>query len=160
TMAEPSYRTQSEVKPKVRPSNSSLVALTKALVDPAIAVACLYLASVAWGHPVGAAETILGVLTFSLMYPSTVPFRHHQHGLVRQLASNWAVVLGLLVMFGLAIDVVRVFDQNVLATWAIGTPVAQTIAHLVSPYILPRLIALRGETTAIVIGASGLGRAL
>ncbi|MCO5119335.1 MAG: undecaprenyl-phosphate glucose phosphotransferase [Burkholderiaceae bacterium] len=159
-MADSRHGTLSQLQAQVRTGNSSLVALIKALVDPAIAVACLFLSSIAWGHPLGAPEMILGVLTFSLMYPSTVPFRHHQHGLVRQLASNWAIVLGLLVMFGLAIDVVRVFDQNVLATWAIGTPVAQTVAHLVSPYILPRLIALRGETTAIVIGASGLGQAM
>lgn len=159
-MADSRHGALSQLQAKVRTGNSSLVALIKALVDPAIAVACLFLSSIAWGYPVGAPEMILGVITFSLMYPSTVPFRHHQPGLVRQLASNWAIVLGLLVMFGLAIDMVRVFDQNVLATWAIGTPIAQTVAHLVSPYILPRLIALRGETTAIVVGAGGLGRAL
>ncbi|MEZ5728854.1 MAG: undecaprenyl-phosphate glucose phosphotransferase [Burkholderiaceae bacterium] len=144
----------------MRTGNASLIALVKAVVDPGIAVLMLYLTSILWGTGFGPKEMILAVIAFSLMYPGSIPFRHRQRGIVRQIAANWSLIVALLLVFGLAIDMLRVFDPNVLAAWAIGTPLVQTLVHLLSPSVLPRLIALRGQSTAIVIGANPLGRAL
>ena len=97
---------------------------------------------------------------FSLTYPASIPFRQRSRGMIRHIAGSWALVVALLLLFGLAVDMIRVFDQNVLAAWIIGTPAAQVLAHWVSPLIVPRLIAMRGEQVAIVIGANPLGRTM
>jgi len=97
---------------------------------------------------------------FSLTYPASIPFRQRSRGMIRHIAGSWALVVALLLLFGLAVDMIRVFDQNVLAAWIIGTPAAQVLAHWVSPLIVPRLIAMRGEQVAIVIGANTLGRTM
>ncbi|HVL58709.1 MAG TPA: undecaprenyl-phosphate glucose phosphotransferase, partial [Burkholderiaceae bacterium] len=144
----------------IRTGNRSLIAFAKAVTDPLVAVVCLFAATLAWGHTVGPAEMILAVIVFSLMYPANTPFRYRQRGLIRHIAASWALVVGLLLAFGLAIDMLKVFDQNVLATWVIGTPLIQTLGHWVSPVVVPRLLALRGEHTAIIIGANELGRTL
>ena len=146
--------------PMVRTGNRSLVELSKSITDPLLAVACLFFATWAWGHEIRPAEGILAALVFSLTYPASIPFRQRSRGMIRHIAGSWALVVALLLLFGLAVDMIRVFDQNVLAAWIIGTPAAQVLAHWVSPLIVPRLIAMRGEQVAIVIGANTLGRTM
>jgi putative colanic acid biosynthesis UDP-glucose lipid carrier transferase len=146
--------------PLVRTGARSLVDFAKALVDPLLAVVCLFASTLAWGHEIGPAEMILAVITFSLIYPANIPFRQRIRGLIRHIAGSWTLVVALLLLFGLAIDMIRVFDPNVLATWFFATPVAQTVTHWFSPFVVPRLIAMRGEQVAIVIGANTLGRTM
>ncbi|RPH66715.1 MAG: undecaprenyl-phosphate glucose phosphotransferase [Burkholderiales bacterium] len=146
--------------PIVRTGNRSLIDFAKSIVDPLLAVACLFLATLAWGHEIGSAEGILAALVFALIYPANIPFRQRSRGMIRYIAGSWALVVALLLMFGLAVDMIRVFDPNVLATWFIATPAAQTITHWLSPLIVPRLIAMRGEHVAIIVGANPLGRTM
>ncbi len=159
-MSQPAEPQLVSSDPRVRTGNSSIVALIRDVADPGFAILALYVACQVWGAPFGPAEMILSVITFSLMYPGSVPYRPGQRGLLRQIGGNWALILALLGVFGLAIDMLRVFDPNVLATWAFATPLLQIGAHLGAPLLLPRLIALRGEHVAIVVGANELGRAL
>ena len=94
------------------------------------------------GQPLRAQEMVLAVLVFSLTYPGSVPFRMYQPGFIRQLLGSWGLVIGLLLLFGLMIDALRQFDQNVLAAWTIATPLVQAAAHWVSPLTLRKLVAL------------------
>ena len=159
-MVDPRTGQMIAAAPLVRTGNRSLVDFVKSLVDPLLAVGCLLGSTVAWGYPIGPAELILAVITFSLIYPASIPFRQRIRGLIRHIAGSWALVVALLLLFGLAIDMIRIFDSNVLATWFFATPVAQTVTHWISPFIVPRLIAMRGEQVAIVIGANTLGRTM
>jgi len=146
--------------PVIRTGNRSLFNVVKSVVDPLIAVACLFGATFVWRREIGSAEFVLAALVFALTFPADVPFRWRSRGMLRHIAGNWAVVLALLIPFGLALDLIRVFDQNVLATWIIATPVLQVATHLVSPYLMPRLVALRREQVAVIVGANKLGRTL
>jgi putative colanic acid biosynthesis UDP-glucose lipid carrier transferase len=65
-----------------------------------------------------------------------------------------------MLLFGLVIDALDTFETNVLATWVIATPLLQALVHILAPLTLPRLTALRGQQTAVIIGANELGRAL
>ena len=47
-----------------------------------------------------------------------------------------------------------------LADWVIGTPLVQAAAHYIGPWLLPRVLALREQDTAVIIGANELGRTL
>lgn len=144
----------------IRTGNRSVISLVKSIIDPSLAVICLLLATVAAGHPLRAQEMVLAVLTFVLSYPGSVPFRIYQPGYMRHLLGSWGLVVGLLLLFGLMIDALRQFDQNVLATWVIATPLAQAAGHWLSPRILRKLISMRPEQTAIVVAANSLGRTL
>ena len=144
----------------IRTGNRTVFSLIKSVVDPTIAIACLMLVTLAAGHPLRAQEMVLAVLVFSLTYPGTIPFSVHQPAFIRQLVGSWGLVMGLLLLFGLMIDVLKQFDQNVLAAWVIATPLAQATVHGLSPLLLRRLVALRPEQTAIVVAANSLGRTL
>lgn len=145
---------------RVKTGNNSVFALGKSLADPLIAVLCLYLATVIWQTPFGAMEMALGLVTFSLTYPGNMPFSVRQGAMLRSLAAQWALIVGVLLSFGVVIDVVRQFDFSTLATWIVITPIVQAFAHLYVPRALPHLIAMRRESTAIVIGAGELGQTL
>jgi putative colanic acid biosynthesis UDP-glucose lipid carrier transferase len=145
---------------RVRTGSSSLATLAGRAADPAIAVLMLTAAHELFGRPFDAAATLLAALAFALTYPGDVPFARQPRGLVVQLAGNWAMVIGLLLVLGLATDMLRTFDPNLLAAWVVSVPLVQTLVHVAAPRLLPRLAALQREQVAIVVGANGLGRTL
>ena len=159
-MVDPRTGQLTSIPPLVRTGNRSLVDLAKSLVDPLLAVGCLLGSTLAWGQAIRPAEVVLAALVFALIYPATVPFRQRSRGMIRHIAASWALVAALLLMFGLAVDMIRIFHPNVLATWFLATPAVQALTHWISPLFVPRLIAMRGEQVAIVIGANTLGRTL
>ncbi len=144
----------------VRTGNQSLLALLRALIDRLIAVACLFGATLLSGQEIQSASLTLAAVVFALVPASTLPFSHRPPGWLRQIAGTWAVVLGVLVLLGLATNTLRLFDQNTLAFWAISTPLVQSATHWLFPLVLPWLAALRGDHVAIIVGANKLGRTL
>jgi putative colanic acid biosynthesis UDP-glucose lipid carrier transferase len=144
----------------VRTGSSSLVALVGRVADPALAVACLVLLHRWFALPFGSSATLLAALVFLLSYPGDLPFRRQPRDVVRRIAAGWGLVVALLLALGLGTDMLREFDANLLAAWAITTPLVQVFVHLLTPWALPTLVALRREQVAIVIGANELGRTL
>ncbi len=86
---------------RIKTGANSILDLAKSVTDPVIAVLCLYFSAWVWGEAFGPGEMVLALITFSLMYPGSVPFAYQQRKLLRQLASQWGLVLGLLLLFGL-----------------------------------------------------------
>lgn len=144
----------------VRTGNQSLLTVFKSIIDRAIAIGCLFFATSAWGHAIGAQELILAVLVMALVPTSSIPFGHRPPGMVRQIAGTWGLVVGVLLLIGLTLNMLRLFDQNVLASWVISVPMVQAATHWTLPFILPRLMALRGEHVITIVGANKLGRTL
>jgi len=144
----------------IKTGASSIPDLVKSTMDPIIAVGCLYFSTQMWGEAFGPGEMALALITFSLMYSGSASFACQQRKPLHQLASQWGLVVGLLLLFGLLVDILRLFDTNMLATWVVLTPATQGLIHVLVPIALPKLIATRGESTAIVIGANDLGRAM
>jgi putative colanic acid biosynthesis UDP-glucose lipid carrier transferase len=144
----------------VRSGTRSLPALARTLFDPFLVLVAL-MGSAWWvrGH-IENKDLILGVIAFSLSYPGSLPFAYRPAGLLRQIVGNWSILCGLMVVFGLATDMVSAFPANMLALWVIGTPVLQAVAHIVAPWILPRVMSIRQQDTAIIVGANELGRTL
>jgi len=144
----------------VRNGSNSVLSLVRSLIDPTIVLLVLLWAAWLVNGGAGGREMVLGVIAFSLSYPGSIPFTHRPPQLLRQIFGNWAVLCGLMLMFGLATDMLRSFDPNVIALWVIGTPVLQSVAHYVAPWVLPRVLALRAQDTAVIVGANELGRTL
>ena len=136
------------------------MSVARTLFDPLlIVVALLGAAWAARGH-VENKDLVLGLIAFSLSYPGTLPFSHWPAKMYRQVFGNWAVLCGLMMVFGLATDMLRAFPPNMLALWVIGTPVLQAVAHTVAPWLLPRVMSMRSQDTAVIVGANELGRTL
>src|SRR5690606_40956100 len=74
-MVDPQTGQLTAVPPLVRTGNRSLIDFAKSVIDPLLAVACLFGSTLAWGHEIRAAEGVLAALVFALIYPATVPFR-------------------------------------------------------------------------------------
>lgn len=144
----------------VRTGSQSLMAMLQVLLDRSLAAACLFFATWLWGQPAGQAETILAFVVFILVPSSDLPLSHRTPGLIRQITGIWGLIVGILLVFGLLTNTMKVFDTNVIATWVMITPFVQVCAHALLPLVLPRLVALRGEQVAIIVGANKLGRTL
>lgn len=145
---------------RVKTGNNSVFGLGKSLADPSLTVVSLFLATLIWQTPFASAEMVLGLVTFSLTYPGNVPYVAHQRELLRNLTGQWALIVALLLLFGIVIDVLHVFDIRMLATWVLITPIVQAFIHIFVPKTMPHLAAMRKESTAIIIGANELGQTL
>ena len=144
----------------VRTSGVSLSAFARAIVDPLLVIVALLGAAWLTRGRIESKDLVLGVIAFSLSYPGSLPFTYRPPALLRQIFGNWSVVCGLMVVFGLATDMLSAFHPNMLAAWVLGTPVLQSITHFVAPWVLPRVISMRHRDTAVIVGANDLGRTL
>jgi putative colanic acid biosysnthesis UDP-glucose lipid carrier transferase len=135
-----------------------VVTFIRSLVDPGIACACLLVASLIFTGNVTGRDMVLAVIAFSLSYPGSIPYSHRTPGLLRQIFVNWALLCALMLAFGFATGLLAAFDANMLAAWVIATPLTQAALHWSMPWLLARTVAMREPDTAVVIGASSLGR--
>jgi putative colanic acid biosynthesis UDP-glucose lipid carrier transferase len=145
---------------EVRAAGRSLTGTIGRLADPGIAALGLLGIHALAGRAMSLELLALAGLAFLLSYPGDLSFMRQPHGVVRRIAATWSLVVALLLALGLLTGTVADFDPNLIAAWVIATPLAQTAAHLLAPWVLPRVVALRREQVAIVVGANGMGRAL
>jgi putative colanic acid biosynthesis UDP-glucose lipid carrier transferase len=134
--------------------------LARTVIDPLLAVAALLGAAWITRGQIQNKDLVLGLITFSLSYPGTLPYAAWPTKMYRQVFGNWALLCGLMVTFGLATNMLKEFPPNMLALWVIGTPVLQAAAHTVAPWVLPRVMSMRTQDVAIIVGANELGRTL
>ncbi len=144
----------------VRSGNQSLLSLARRVCDPVLVVVALLCAAWLTRGRIENKDLVLGLIAFSLSYPGTIPFSYLPSKLFRQIFGNWAVLCGLMTVFGLATDMLNAFPPNMLALWVVGTPVLQAAAHGISPWLLPRVMSMRQQDTAVIVGANELGRTL
>ena len=138
----------------------SLLVASRRLLDPILVVVALLAAAWLTRGRFENKDFVLGLIAFSLSYPGSLPYSHRPVRMLRQIFGNWAVLCGLMVVFGLATDMLKIFPPNLLAAWVIGTPVLQAAAHAIVPWLLPRVMSMRQQDTAVIIGANELGRTL
>jgi len=129
-------------------------------LDPFLAVLTYVVVAIAHREPFVGKDLILCLIVFSLMFPGDVPLAENRRGRLREIVAGWAVVVGILLFFGWATTYLRDFFWDALVAWAISVPVALYAAHRLLPRIAPRLFALEGYRTAVIVGANDLGQRL
>lgn len=132
------------------------------LIDPAIAILCLFAAATAFGQPFTGGYMILSMLVFSLTFPSArSPQVPRTPELVRYILSNWILIAALLLMLGWVSGTLQAFDPRVLLTWLLVTPPALFVAHRATPAILERVLTAEvAQRKAVVVGANEIGQRL
>jgi putative colanic acid biosynthesis UDP-glucose lipid carrier transferase len=98
---------------------------------------------------------------FSLTFPGHAPRGTSPAAIARDVLAGWMLIVGLLLMLGWATRTIGSFDERVLAMWVAVTPVVMFGAHLLTPLILPKLLAAEGlKRVAVIAGGGTLGTEL
>jgi putative colanic acid biosynthesis UDP-glucose lipid carrier transferase len=142
-------------------------ALLQAAVDPAVAIGMLAVTTAVFGGRFDGPCLILSLLVFAMTFPGSLARERYDGGaagagdLMLDVLAGWLAVVALLLFLGWASRTLGAFDQRVLLTWALATPVALFAAHQTVPWLLPRVLAGQGlQKTAVIAGANELGRGL
>ena len=100
----------------------------------------------------------LCLLVFALTFPGRDRFREPLLGAAVDIASSWLVLLAILALCAYATRSLHYFENDVLLTWAVATPVLQWLATWLGRTIVRRRAARpESRRTAVVVGASALG---
>jgi putative colanic acid biosynthesis UDP-glucose lipid carrier transferase len=139
----------------------TLAALVRMLLEATVAIGTLA-AAAAWFHvPFGGPYIILSLLVFSLTFPGHAPRGTSAGAIAWDVLTGWILIVGLLLMLGWATRTVSSFDERVIAAWVAVTPLIMFTAHMLTPILLPRIMAAEGvKRVAVVAGAGSLGRRL
>ena len=138
-------------------ADRSIVNFLKRLTDPLAIQACLFATWAICGEEFSRPLVILAILTFSLTYPGSIPFRHRQVGLFGEVLASWGLVVAVLVFLGWAFKADKFINLEVAFTWAAVTPFSVYLLHLLSPYIAPRVFRFQTVASAVVIGVNEVG---
>ncbi len=135
--------------------------LIRMTVDAAVSIAMLAASAAYFGIPVVGPYIILALLVFSLTFPGHPPRGTSPGAMARDVLTGWVLVIGLLFMLGWATRTLGYFDERVIVTWIAITPMMLFSAHMLTPVLLPRVLAAEGiQRTAVIVGGGGLGTAL
>ena len=131
------------------------------LLESLVAVGCLAGCAIAFGEPFAGSYIILGLLVFSLTFPGHAPRGTSPGAIARDVLIGWMLIVGLLLMLGWATRTIGSFNEKVIVTWIAVTPVVMFGAQLLTPVLLPKLLAAEGlKRVAVIAGAGSLGRQL
>ena len=136
----------------------SVTSLIAALLEPGITVLVFVVTTLASDERMDRPALTLCLLVFALTFPGRNRFRDNLLGAAVDIASSWVALLGILALFAYATQSFHFFENDVLLTWALLTPVLQWLATgLGRIVVLHRAKTQRSRRTAIVVGASALG---
>ena len=136
----------------------AVAALVRMLLESLVAVGCLAGCAIAFGEPFAGPYVILALLVFSLTFPGHAPRGTSPAAIARDVLTGWMLIVGLLLMLGWATRTINFFDERVIVTWIAVTPVVMFGAHLLTPVLLPRLLAAEGlKRVAVIAGGGSLG---
>ena len=136
----------------------SVTSLVAAFLEPSLTVLIFLLATVGFGEPVLRSDLTLCLLVFALTFPGRNRFKDKLLNAGTDIFSSWISLLAILALGGYATNSLHYFENQVLLTWALATPVLQWLAMATGRTILRRRAA-RPELrhSAIIVGAGALG---
>ena len=132
-------------------------AFIRMTLDPFLAVVTYLIVSLCYREAFVGKDLILCLIVFSLMFPGEAAVSPRSRGLFKEILAGWAVVVAILLFFGWSTTYVYDFYVDVLVSWAIAVPLVLYGAHRLVPLVAPRILAMEGYRTAVVVGANDLG---
>ena len=136
----------------------SVTSLVAALLEPLISALMFLVLLALFDEPTGRADLTLFLLVFTLSFPGRNRFNDAGVAAATDIMLSWLTLLTILWLFGYATRSLGYFDQRVLMTWVIATPVAQWLAARAGRTLLRRhAMSEEGRRSAVVVGAGPLG---
>ncbi|MEO8080499.1 MAG: undecaprenyl-phosphate glucose phosphotransferase [Caldimonas sp.] len=136
----------------------SVPSLIAALLEPGITVITFIVVTLASDEPMDRPALTLCLLALALTFPGRNRFRDNLLGAAVDILSSWVMLLGILALCAYATRSFHYFENDVLLTWALVTPVLQWLATWIGGIVSRRVAARPGSRrTAVVVGAGPLG---
>lgn len=128
------------------------------LIDPLALSLSLWVLTVWMEGFLAPRYVILSLIVFSLTFPGASYLNDKVWRVFRGVLLSWAVVGGLLFVFGYGSGYIRYFDIGLLATWSWVAPSMQLGAHLLLRIAAPHILDIQGDRRkAIVAGMNAQG---
>jgi putative colanic acid biosynthesis UDP-glucose lipid carrier transferase len=136
----------------------SVTSLVAAFLEPSISV-LVFLAVSAWfAEPIVRADLTLCLLIFALTFPGRNRFWDRPLNAAVDISASWLSLLVILLLCGYATRSLELFNSQVLAWWALATPVLQWLAYFGGRRLLRQLARQpENQRSAVVVGAGALG---
>lgn len=136
----------------------SVTSLVAAFLEPAITVLVFVLVTLYYDEPLDRPALTLGLLVFALTLPGRNRFRDSLTVASVDIVTSWITLIAILALCGYATRSLHYFEDNVLATWIILTPILQWLGVFIGKQIIKRLAARpTARRRAIVVGGGALG---
>ena len=136
----------------------SVTSLIAAFLEPTITVVAFLLTTIAYDEPVLRSDLTLCLLVYALTFPGRNRFKDKLLNAATDIVMSWVSLLGILALFGYATSSLHYFENEVLLTWALLTPVLQWTAVAMGRSILRSRAARPAlRSSAIIVGAGPLG---
>jgi putative colanic acid biosynthesis UDP-glucose lipid carrier transferase len=136
----------------------SVTSLVAAFLEPTVIVATFLAVTLWFDEPVLRASLTLCLLVFALTFPGRNRFKDTLLAAGVDIVTSWVVLLSILALCGYATRSFGFFEDDVLITWAVLTPVLQWVAVWIGQVILKRQAARpEARRAAVVVGAGALG---
>jgi putative colanic acid biosynthesis UDP-glucose lipid carrier transferase len=141
-------------------SQLSLARLVRSTIEPVLIISALFGCTLAFDGQIEGKELILSLLAFSLTFPGRLAQGRIARPGLLEVWVNWLAIAFLLVFFGYATRSLRYFDLRVILAWLVTVPFLLYGAYRMIPLIMPRLLAVEGYRSAVIVGANDIGRKL
>ncbi|TVO57630.1 undecaprenyl-phosphate glucose phosphotransferase [Denitromonas halophila] len=139
-------------------SGISFSSTIETFLDPAVAVATLFLVALTYGERPDAPYVIVALIVFSLTFPGALFLHERFRRMLRKTVINWLIVAAILVVFGRASGYISVFPEEVIQAWLLATPIALIGMHSLARWVVPNILSMEGYTrTAIIAGCNETG---
>jgi putative colanic acid biosynthesis UDP-glucose lipid carrier transferase len=136
----------------------SVTSLVAAFLEPSITVAVFLAVSTWFGEQILRSDLTLCLLVFALTFPGRNRFWDRPLNAAVDISTSWLSLLVILALCGYATRSLTLFDFEVLAWWAVITPVLQWLAVFYGRKFLRRMASQpENRRTAVVVGAGALG---
>ena len=136
----------------------SVTSLVAAFLEPSITVAVFLGVSIWFGEQILRPDLTLCLLVFALTFPGRNRFWDRPLNAAVDISASWLSLLVILALCGYATRSLTLFDFEVLAWWAVITPVLQWLAVFYGRKFLRRMASQpENRRTAVVVGAGALG---
>jgi putative colanic acid biosynthesis UDP-glucose lipid carrier transferase len=138
----------------------SVLGLVRMTLDPVLIVGTLVASTLAFGETFDGPDLVLALIVFSLTFPGSLSLIGNWWVLLKEIVMSWSVIVLILVFFGYATKYLGAFNPIVLGTWFAFVPVVLYVAHRTVPALVPRILAVEGYRTAVIVGLTEPGRKL
>lgn len=135
----------------------TLASGVETFLDPVLVILVLAASVAYWEAPVDGRYVLLSLVAFSLSFPGQLRLADRPRRMVRETVMGWLAIAAILVFFGYASGYIGHFPLVVLATWLIATPLVMVVLHELARRLLPKVITLSAQTTAVVAGVNDVG---
>jgi putative colanic acid biosysnthesis UDP-glucose lipid carrier transferase len=136
----------------------SITSLVAAFLEPTVTVLTFVAACLVFDERLSRTALAVCLLVFALTFPGRNRFRDSRLTAAVDIATSWAMLVGILALCAYATRSLDYFGEQVLIAWVVFTPILQWLAVRMGMAIVWREAARpHSRRSAIVVGAGALG---